>query len=246
MDLANPDLWIALVTLSAMEIVLGIDNIVFLSILVARVPEEHRAATRRIGLALALGMRLALLAAIAWIMRLENPLFSIASQSFSGKDLILIGGGLFLLIKATHEIHNKLEGDGEHAPAPKTGSRGLVLVQIALIDVVFSLDSVITAVGMVESLWVMVVAMVLAVAVMLLASGTIADFVERHPTVKVLALSFLLLIGVMLVADGFQHHIPKGYIYFAMGFALFVEMINLRGRKRRALAEPRRTLAPEP
>jgi predicted tellurium resistance membrane protein TerC len=228
-DLSNPDLWIALLTLSAMEIVLGIDNIVFLSILVSKLPAEQRAATRRLGLAAALVMRLALLGTITWIMQLKEPLFWIGEHWFSGKDLILIGGGLFLLGKATHEIHNKLEGGGEEVDdVRRASSRGMVILQIMVIDAVFSLDSVITAVGMADQIWVMVVAMLIAVGVMMIAAGTISDFVERHPTVKVLALSFLLLIGVMLVADGFHQHVDKGYIYFAMGFALFVEALNIR------------------
>jgi predicted tellurium resistance membrane protein TerC len=239
-SLSNPDIWIALVTLSAMEIVLGIDNIVFLSILVSRLPPEQRDATRRLGLMLALVMRLGLLGTITWIMQLQDPLIWVGDHWFSGKDLILIGGGLFLLAKATHEIHAKMEDGGTAIDGMKrTGSRGMILVQIVIIDAVFSLDSVITAVGMAEAIWVMVVAMVVAVGVMLLAAGPIARFVERHPTVKMLALSFLLLIGVMLVADGFHQHIPKGYIYFAMGFALLVEALNIRsGRKRSAVTPP--------
>jgi predicted tellurium resistance membrane protein TerC len=206
-----------------------------LSILVGRLPEEQRAAVWRIGLVLALLMRLGLLGAITWIMRLQDPLFWIGERWFSGKDLILIAGGLFLLAKATHEIHAKMEDGGDTLNGLKrTRSRGMVLLQIVVIDIVFSLDSVITAVGMAEVIWVMVVAMVLAVAVMLAAAGPIASFVERHPTVKMLALSFLLLIGVMLVADGFHQHIPKGYIYFAMGFALLVEALNIRSRRKQA------------
>jgi len=235
----DPDLWVALLTLSAMEIVLGIDNIVFLSILVGRLPADQRPATRRLGLMLALGMRLGLLAAISWIMRLEDSLFFVSSHGFSGKDLILIGGGLFLIAKATHEIHGTMEGDADAPDVGKSRSRGMIMLQIVVIDLVFSLDSVITAVGMVDNIWVMVAAMVIAVGVMLFAAGTISEFVERHPTVKVLALSFLLLIGVVLVADGFAQHINKGYIYFAMAFALFVEILKIRGMKRR-VAEPAR------
>jgi predicted tellurium resistance membrane protein TerC len=229
-QLSNPDIWFALISLSAMEIVLGIDNIVFISILVGRLPPEKRAATRRIGIAVALIARLGLLFAISWVMRLVDPLFTVLGNELSGKDLILIGGGVFLLGKATLEIHHKLEGGGESAEkdGKAMASVAMVIAQILVIDLVFSLDSVITAVGMAQQVWVMVVAMVLAVAVMLAASGFIADFVERHPSVKVLALSFLLLIGVMLVAEGFDQHVDKGYIYFAMGFSLFVELLNIR------------------
>jgi predicted tellurium resistance membrane protein TerC len=237
-SLANPDVWIALVTLSAMEIVLGIDNIVFISILVGRVAPERRNATRKIGIAAALITRLGLLFTLSWIMRLTEPLFAVLGHSFSGKDLIMVGGGLFLLFKATLEIHNKLEGGGEEVPgaAKVAAGVGMVIFQIMLVDIVFSLDSVITAVGMARQLWVMVVAMVLAVAVMLAASGFIADFVERHPSVKMLALSFLILIGVMLMAEGFGQHVDKGYIYFAMGFSLFVELLNIRRSRKKGYA----------
>jgi predicted tellurium resistance membrane protein TerC len=232
-QLSNPDVWFALVSLSAMEIVLGIDNIVFISILVGRLPPEKRAFSRRIGIAAALITRLGLLFAISWVMRLTDPLYTVLGNALSGKDLILIGGGLFLLGKATLEIHHKLEGGGEAADGGKNRSSAfLVIVQIMVIDVVFSLDSVITAVGMAQQVWIMVVAMLLAVAVMLAASSFIADFVERHPSVKVLALSFLLLIGVMLIAEGFDQHVDKGYIYFAMGFSLFVELLNIRRSKK--------------
>jgi predicted tellurium resistance membrane protein TerC len=238
-SLSNPDIWIALVTLSAMEIVLGIDNIVFLSILVGRLPPDQQPATRRLGLVLALVMRLGLLGTITWIMRLQDPLLWVGDHWFSGKDLILLGGGLFLIAKATHEIHAKLEDGGAPGAAlPRGGGRGMILAQIVMIDLVFSLDSVITAVGMAEAIWVMVVAMVLAVAVMLVAAGAISTFVDRHPTVKMLALSFLLLIGVMLVADGFHQHIPKGYIYFAMAFALLVEALNIRSRRKPPVIPP--------
>jgi predicted tellurium resistance membrane protein TerC len=233
-QLSNPDVWFALVSLSAMEIVLGIDNIVFISILVGRLPPEKRAFSRRIGIAAALITRLGLLFAISWVMRLTDPLYTVLGNALSGKDLILIGGGLFLLGKATLEIHHKLEGGGEatDGDARNRSSAFLVIAQIMVIDVVFSLDSVITAVGMAQQVWIMVVAMLLAVAVMLAASGFIADFVERHPSVKVLALSFLLLIGVMLIAEGFDQHVDKGYIYFAMGFSLFVELLNIRRSKK--------------
>jgi predicted tellurium resistance membrane protein TerC len=229
--LTLPETWISLATLSAMEVVLGIDNVVFLTILAGRLPADQQPSARRLGLAFALVTRLGLLFAISWVMGLTAPLVYLASISVSGRDLILLGGGLFLIAKATFEIHDKLETAG-HAPAG--GGRGsfwLVIVQIALLDVVFSLDSVITAVGMAQHLPVMVAAMVVAVAVMLVFAGAVGDFVERHPTVKMLALSFLILIGVMLVAEGLGHHIDKGYVYFAMAFSLGVELLNLRLRK---------------
>jgi len=229
--LADPDVWIALISLSAMEIVLGIDNIVFLSILVGRLPPKDRASTRRLGLAAALVMRLGLLAAISAIMRLVDPLVWIGARWFSGKDLILIAGGLFLLAKATHELHRRVEvGAPSVSGAGRARSRGWIVAQIMVIDAVFALDSVITAVGMADQLWVMAAAMLVAVGVMLVAVDAISEFVERHPTVKVLALSFLLLIGVVLIADGLHQHLDKGYVYFAMGFALFVELLNLRRR----------------
>jgi predicted tellurium resistance membrane protein TerC len=233
--LANPETWVvALLTLTVLEIVLGIDNIVFISILVGKLPRDQQDRARIIGLGLAMFMRIALLFTISWIIGLTQPWFTIAGMEFSGRDLILIGGGLFLLGKATFEIHDRLEGD-EHAPgtvASGTASFASVIAQILALDLVFSLDSVITAVGMAEDLWVMVTAVVIAVGVMLISSGYIADFVNRHPTVKMLALSFLLLIGMSLVAEGFDFHIPKGYIYFAMGFSVFVEILNLRIRGR--------------
>jgi predicted tellurium resistance membrane protein TerC len=233
--LANPETWVvALLTLTVLEIVLGIDNIVFISILVGKLPREQQDRARIIGLGLAMFMRIALLFTISWIIGLTAPWFTIAGMEFSGRDLILIGGGLFLLGKATFEIHERLEGD-DHAPgtvAAGTSSFASVIAQILALDLVFSLDSVITAVGMAEDLWVMVTAVVIAVGVMLISSGYIADFVNRHPTVKMLALSFLLLIGMSLVAEGLDFHIPKGYIYFAMGFSVFVEILNLRIRGR--------------
>jgi predicted tellurium resistance membrane protein TerC len=225
---------IALVTLTAMEIVLGIDNVVFLAILVGRLPARQQAVARRLGLTLALGLRIALLLAISWIMGLTAPLFSVFGASVSGRDLILFGGGLFLIGKATWEIHDKLET--EHGEPVTAGARGaflFVLIQILLLDIVFSLDSVITAVGMANELSIMVIAMVLAMLVMLVSAGAVSGFVNRHPTVKILALAFLLLIGVMLVAEGMGTHVDKGYIYFAMAFSLFVEMLNLRYRKKR-------------
>ena len=230
-SLATPEVWIALLTLTVLEIVLGIDNIIFISILSGKLPAEQQNRARIVGLSAAMIMRILLLFAISWVIGLTAPLFEIAGMEISGRDLILIGGGLFLLGKATLEIHGKLEGD-EHptGAGAKVTSFASVIVQIMLLDIVFSLDSVITAVGMAEDLWVMVTAVVIAVGVMLLSSGAISDFVNRHPTVKILALSFLLLIGTSLVAEGLEFHIPKGYIYFAMAFSVFVELINLRVR----------------
>jgi predicted tellurium resistance membrane protein TerC len=227
--LSQPDAWIALATLTLLEIVLGIDNIVFISILSDKVRVEQRAKARQLGLAIAMLSRIALLFSIVWVMRLTEPLFGVLGHEFSGRDLILIGGGLFLLYKATHEIHEKLEGE-ERARAAGTGSATLasVIVQIAIIDIVFSLDSVITAVGMAEDVGVMIAAVILAVGFMMLTAGRVSAFVSRHPTVKMLALSFLLLIGTSLVAEGWGFHISKGYIYFAMGFSIFVEAMNLR------------------
>mgnify|MGYP001559404348 CR=1 FL=1 len=228
--LADPQAWIALSTLTVLEIVLGVDNVIFISILAGKLPEDQRARARRLGLVLAMVMRILLLFSIAWIVRLTAPWFSVFGHDFSGRDLILLVGGLFLIAKATHEIHDKLEGDEGHSSARVAASFMSVIVQIMLLDIVFSLDSVITAVGMADDLAVMVAAVVIAVGVMMLSAGAISGFVERHPTVKVLALSFLILIGVSLTGEGFGHHIPKGYIYFAMAFSVFVEMINLRVR----------------
>jgi predicted tellurium resistance membrane protein TerC len=227
--------WIALLTLTALEIVLGIDNIVFISILAGKLRPEQRERARKTGLSLAMFIRIALLFSITWVMGLTQPLFTAVEREISGRDLILILGGLFLIAKSTHEIHDKLEGEEGHSSARVAASFAGVIVQILLLDIVFSLDSVITAVGMAEDIAVMVIAVVIAVAIMLVASGPISLFVERHPTVKMLALSFLLLIGVSLLGEGFDQHIPKGYIYFAMAFSLFVELINLRVR---AKAEP--------
>jgi predicted tellurium resistance membrane protein TerC len=226
---------IALATLTFLEIVLGVDNVIFISILSGKLPVAQRKLARRLGLLAAMAMRLVLLVFIAWIAGLTTPLFSLVGHAFSGRDLILAGGGLFLLAKATWEIHDKLETDEGHASGRITASFGSVILQVMLLDMVFSLDSVITAVGMAEELWVMITAVVLAVIVMMAAAESISDFVERHPTIKILALSFLLLIGLSLVADGLGTHIPKGYIYFAMGFSIFVEMINIRMRRK---AEP--------
>ncbi len=231
--LTNPDIWIALFTLTALEIVLGIDNIVFISILAGKLPVEQQARARTLGLALAMFTRVGLLFSLSWIIRLTAPLFTILGQEISRRDLILIGGGLFLIGKSTHEIHGKLEGEEGERTSWTAANFGSTIVQILLLDIVFSLDSVITAVGMVDQLAVMVAAVIIAVGVMLIASGPISAFVEQHPTVKMLALSFLLLIGVSLLAEGFDQHIPKGYIYFAMGFSVLVEALNLwaRGRK---------------
>jgi len=228
--LLDPEIWIALITLTALEIVLGVDNIVFISILAGKLPHEQQPRARRLGLAGAMLTRIALLASLASLIRLTNPLFALFGHGFSGRDLILIAGGLFLIAKGTTEIHDRLEGTEGRITARVTPSFASVIFQIMLLDIVFSLDSVITAVGMTNQLGVMIAAVVLAVAVMIWSAGPISEFVHGHPTVKVLALSFLLLIGVTLVADGLGQHIPKGYIYFAMGFSVFVEMINLRVR----------------
>jgi len=235
--IADPTAWVALATLTALEIVLGVDNIIFISILVGRLPETRRDSARRLGLALAMGTRVLLLLSIAWVMRLTAPLFTLG-QAFSGRDLILIGGGLFLLWKSVHEIHGALEGDEEPPIGARAGlaSYGGVLLQIAVLDIVFSLDSVITAVGMADDVSVMVIAIVLSVLVMMFAAKPIGEFVDRHPTIKMLALSFLVLVGMTLIAEGFETHVPKGYIYFAMAFSLAVEMINIRLRRRRAAA----------
>ena len=220
----------ALVTLTFLEIVLGVDNVIFVSILSGKLPQHQQKRARRWGMLAAMGMRIALLFSIAWIAKLTNPLFSVWSQEISGRDLILILGGLFLLAKSTFEIHERLEGD-VHQTGKAVASFGAVITQVMLLDIVFSLDSVITAIGMSNDLRVMVTAVILAVLVMMVAAEPISAFVEKHPTVKVLALSFLLLIGLSLVADGFEQHIPKGYIYFAMAFSVFVEMINIRARR---------------
>ncbi|HEY2434993.1 MAG TPA: TerC family protein [Vicinamibacterales bacterium] len=224
---------VALATLTFLEIVLGVDNIIFISILSSRLPAARQASARRLGLLLAMGTRILLLFSLSWVVKLTAPWVTIAGQALSGRDLILILGGLFLLFKSTHEIHARLEGDVDAGAGARAVSFGYVLTQIALLDIVFSLDSVITAVGMVDELWVMVVAVVVSVLIMLVAAGPISTFVNRHPTVKILALSFLLLIGLSLLLEGFDQHIPKGYIYFAMGFSVFVEMINLRIRVKR-------------
>ena len=224
--------WIALLTLTVLEIVLGIDNIVFISILAGKLPPAQRERARKMGLSLAMLIRIGLLLSITWVMRLTTPLVAVIGQEISGRDLILIVGGLFLIAKSTFEIHDKLEASEGHASARVVASFAAVIIQILLLDIVFSLDSVITAVGMANDIAVMVLAVMIAVGVMLVSSSAIGEFVERHPTVKMLALSFLLLIGMSLMAEGFDQHIPKGYIYFAMGFSVFVEMINLRIRAR--------------
>ncbi|MEO8286121.1 MAG: TerC family protein [Chloroflexota bacterium] len=253
--LLTADNLVALLTLTVLEIVLGIDNIIFISILAGKLPPDQQARARTVGLGLAMFMRVALLLSLAWIVRLTAPLFTVLEQDISGRDLILIGGGLFLLAKSTWEIHHRLEGEPEHAAAPATvGTAGgqavegadraniarkrpsaaftATIVQILLLDIVFSLDSVITAVGMANELWVMVTAVIIAVAVMMISAGAVSGFIEKHPTVKMLALSFLLLIGASLVAEGLDQHIPKGYIYFAMAFSVLVEFLNIRSRRR--------------
>ncbi|HEY7098285.1 MAG TPA: TerC family protein [Terriglobales bacterium] len=222
---------VGLITLTFLEIVLGVDNVIFISILSSKLPGPQQVPARRIGLLVAMGMRILLLLSIVWIVRLTAPLFDILGRPISGRDLILIGGGLFLLAKATTEIHERLEGEEGHRSARVRPSFAAVIAQIAILDIVFSLDSVITAVGMADEIAIMVTAVILAIGVMLFSAGTISAFVNRHPTVKVLALSFLLLIGISLVGEGLGMHIPKGYIYFAMGFSVFVEMINLRARR---------------
>jgi predicted tellurium resistance membrane protein TerC len=235
-SLTNPEIWIALATLTALELVLGIDNIIFISILAGKLPPQQRDKARRLGILLAAVTRIALLFSIAWIIGLTKPLFAVFGHDFSWRDLILIGGGLFLIGKATHEIHQKLEGASEEVKATAAATFGGVIVQIMLLDIVFSLDSIITAVGMVREIWVMVAAVLISVGFMILFARPIGAFVDRHPTVKVLALSFLIMIGLVLMADGFGQHIPKGYIYAAMAFSVFVELINLWIRKRSAAA----------
>ena len=234
--LSSPEAWVALATLTALEIVLGIDNIIFITILVGRLPTQQRNIARNTGLALAMLTRLALLFSIVWVVSLTEPWFSVLGEAISGRDLILIGGGLFLLAKATHEIHNSLEGEAESTRAMVVTGMGAVLVQIAILDIVFSLDSVITAVGLVQHVSIMVIAIITAVGVMLFAAKSIGEFVDEHPTIKILALSFLILVGVTLIADGLDMHVPRGYIYFSMAFSVAVEMLNLR--MRRKLQEP--------
>jgi predicted tellurium resistance membrane protein TerC len=228
--LTDPETWVALVTLTSLEVVLGIDNIIFISILAGKLPAEQQSRARTTGLAVAMLSRIALLFSLASVMRLTTPWFSVLGRDISGRDLILIGGGLFLLAKSTHEIHEKVEGHGEGTVNRAPASFTRVIVQILLLDVVFSLDSVITAIGMADEIAIMVAAVMIAVGFMMVFAGAVGDFVHRHPTVKMLALSFLLMIGLSLVAEGFGQHIPKGYIYFAMAFSVFVEMLNLKVR----------------
>ena len=243
--LTEPSAWLAFATLSALEIVLGIDNVVFITILADKLPAEQRNRARRLGLGMAMFMRIALLFAITWVVKLTTPLFTVIGYDFSGRDLILLFGGLFLLGKSTLEIHSSLEGEEGHASAAVAASFGAVIVQILVLDAVFSLDSIITAVGMVDEVPIMIAAVCFAVGVMMLAANSISAFVIRHPTVKMLALSFLILIGVALVAEGFHHKIPKGYIYFSMCFALGVEMLNLRMKSKSKPMHLRSPIVPE-
>ena len=243
--LTDPQIWIALATLTFLEIVLGVDNVIFISILSGKLPLAQQPRARRRGLLGAMVTRVMLLFSLAWIIRLTEPWFRVVGQEISGRDLILIGGGLFLLAKSTYEIHDKLEGEEGHASDRVAASFASVIIQIMLLDIVFSLDSVITAVGMVDELWVMIAAVMISVGIMMASAEAISAFVHRHPTVKMLALSFLLLIGMSLILEGFDQHIRKGYIYFAMGFSVFVEMINLRLRKKESGVQLRRTLPDE-
>lgn len=229
----NPEIWVALLTLTALEIVLGIDNIIFITVLAGRLPEEERNHGRIIGLAMAMITRILLLLSLTWIMGLTKPLFQMLSQEISGRDIILLFGGLFLLAKSTHEIHANLEGEEDHMEKSRAASFVGVITQIAILDIIFSLDSVITAVGLVNQLPVMIAAIIIAIIVMMVSAKSIGDFVESHPTIKMLALSFLILIGVSLVGEGLDFHIPKGYIYFAMAFSVGVEMLNIKMRSRR-------------
>lgn len=245
-SLADPQTWVSLVTLVVLEIVLGIDNIVFISILASRLPEPEAHRARQWGLAAAMVTRILLLLAISWVVKLTQPLITLVGIEISGRDLIMLAGGLFLIYKSTHEIHNKLEGEEDHREVKKAPSFTGVILQIATLDIVFSLDSVITAVGMANQLWVMIAAVLIAVGIMMWASDDISAFVNNHPTVKMLALSFLLLIGFSLVVEAFDIHIPKGYIYFAMGFSIFVEMLNLRVRARGEPVQLRKQLPKEP
>ena len=243
--ITQPESLIALLTLTVLEIVLGIDNIIFISILSGKLPKEQQNKARLTGLALAMITRILLLFSIVWIMKLTLPLFTVLGQEISGRDLILIGGGLFLIAKSTFEIHDKLEGDEGHRSAKVAKSFGSVITQILLLDVVFSLDSVITAVGMANNIIIMIVAVVIAVGVMMVSSKSISNFVEKHPTVKMLALAFLLLIGVSLIAEGLDQHISKGYIYFAMAFSVFVEMLNLKMKSKTKPVELRKRFSDE-
>ena len=232
--LTNPQAWIAFATLTALELVLGIDNIIFISILVDKLPKERREFARRIGLFMAMFMRIGLLLVLAWIVGLVAPLFTVLGQEISGRDLILILGGLFLIWKSTGEVHQSLEGEEEHTQSAVKATFAGVILQIMIIDLVFSLDSIITAVGMVDDVRIMIAAVIASVGLMMLFAGPIGRFVSDHPTIKMLALSFLVVVGVVLVAEGFDHHVPKGYVYFAMAFSLGVEMLNINMRKRKA------------
>lgn len=230
--ISDPNVWIAFLTLTVLELVLGIDNVIFIAILSGKLPENQRAKARFIGLSLALVMRVILLFSLTWVMGLVEPLFSIAGHSVSGRDLILLIGGLFLIYKSTHEIHGSLEGEEGATSRKVFAGFTAVIIQIMLLDIVFSLDSVITAIGMVDNVWIMIAAVLVSIVGMMLFAGNIGAFVQRHPTIKMLALSFLLLIGVTLIAEGFHQHIPKGYVYFAMAFSVFVEVLNIRLRKK--------------
>jgi predicted tellurium resistance membrane protein TerC len=232
--LTDPQMWIAFLTLTALELVLGIDNIVFISILVDKLPKEKQELARRIGLFMAMFMRIGLLLVLSWIIGLTAPLFTVFGQEISGRDLILIGGGLFLIWKSTGEIHQSMEGIEGHASSAVKATFAAVIVQIMIVDMVFSLDSIITAVGMVDELAVMIAAVIVSVGMMMLFAGAIGRFVSAHPTIKMLALSFLVLVGVVLIAEGFEYHVPKGFVYFAMAFSVTVEMLNIRMRKRSA------------
>ncbi len=230
--ITDPQVWIAFLTLSLLELVLGIDNIIFISILSGKLPAKDQPRARFIGLSLALVMRVLLLLSLSWVMGLVEPLFSILGQHVSGRDLILLIGGLFLIFKSTHEIHGSLEGSEGESSRKVYANFTSVIIQIMLLDIVFSLDSVITAIGMVDNVWIMIAAVIVSIIAMMLFAGKIGAFVQRHPTIKMLALSFLLMIGVTLIAEGMEFHIPKGYIYFAMAFSVFVEMLNIRLRKK--------------
>jgi predicted tellurium resistance membrane protein TerC len=232
--LTDPQAWIAFFTLTALELVLGIDNIVFISILVDKLPKDKQELARKIGLFMAMFMRIGLLLVLSWIIGLTAPLFTVLAQEFSGRDLILIGGGLFLIWKSTGEIHQSLEGEEGHASSAVKATFTAVILQIMVVDMVFSLDSIITAVGMVDSLAVMIAAVIASVALMMVFAGAIGRFVSKHPTIKMLALSFLVLVGVVLIAEGFEYHVPKGFVYFAMAFSVAVEMLNIRMRKKSA------------